>query len=54
MTYYIVQANYGYGWDSLTYSEDLEEARRDLEDYRKNEPQYPHRIKGARKLENYF
>lgn len=41
---HVVQGNYGYGWDDLTSSSDINEARRDLRDYRVNEPGVPHRI----------
>lgn len=40
---YVVQGNYGYGWDDLTESESYRDARRDFRDYRDNEP-FPHRI----------
>ena len=41
---FVVQGNYGYGWDDLTESDTIAEARRDLRDYRVNEPCFPHRI----------
>ena len=47
---HVVQGNYGYGWDDLTSSTDITEARRDLRDYRVNEPSVPHRIVHRRTL----
>ena len=40
---YVVQGNYGHGWEDLTASTDYKEARDDLRDYRQNEPG-PHRL----------
>lgn len=40
---YIVQGNYGHGWEDLTASTDYKEARDNLRDYRQNEPG-PHRL----------
>ena len=40
---YVVQGNYGYGWDDLTTCETLEEAQKDKRDYDLNENN-PHRI----------
>lgn len=48
---YVVQGNYGCGWEDLTQSENYAEARQDLKDYRENEP-YPHRLIHRREL-NY-
>ena len=33
----VVQADYGCGWEDVSASEDIKEARRDLADYRKND-----------------
>lgn len=41
--YYVVQGNYGHGWEDLTGSTDYKEARDNLRDYRQNEPG-PHRL----------
>lgn len=35
---YVVQGNYGQGWEDLTASTDYSEARRDLKSYRDNDP----------------
>lgn len=40
---YVVQGNYGHGWEDLTASADHKEARDNLRDYRQNEPG-PHRL----------
>ena len=34
---YVVQGNYGHGWEDLTASTDRAEARRDLKSYREND-----------------
>ena len=41
-----VQGYYGreYGWETVCIATSLAEAKRDLKDYRENEPQYPHRV----------
>ena len=41
---YIVQGNYGYGWDDLTTSDSYGEAKQDLKDYRENEKNATHRL----------
>jgi hypothetical protein len=41
---YVVQGNYGYGWDDLTYSDDRAEAMADLKAYRENERNASHRL----------
>ena len=41
---YIVQGNYGYGWDDLTASDSYGEAKQDLKDYRENEKNATHRL----------
>lgn len=43
-TEYVVQGNYGYGWDDLTSSSDYKEAKADLRDYRENELNASHRL----------
>lgn len=41
---HIVQGNYGQGWEDVTASLDYREARNDLKAYRKNCPEYAHRL----------
>ena len=41
---YVVQGNYGQGWEDLTESDDRKEARSDLKSYNDNETQYAHRL----------
>lgn len=41
---YIVQGNYGQGWEDESGSPDRREARADLKAYRENCPEYPHRL----------
>ena len=41
---YVVQGNYGYGWNDLTYSDDYREAKADLKSYEENEQGVAHRI----------
>jgi len=41
---FVVQGNYGYGWEDLISSEDYREARARLKDYRDNEKKYSHRL----------
>ena len=41
---YVVQGNYGYGWDDLTASDNYSEARADLKSYRENERNASHRL----------
>lgn len=40
---YVLQGNYGDGWEEICTAETREEILRDLEDYNENEPEYPHR-----------
>lgn len=48
---FVVQGNYGYGWDDLTESDTVAEARKDLRDYRANEfGGASHRIVKRRKI----
>jgi len=53
VTVYIVQGNYGSGWDDLTGSDVRKEARRDLRDYEMNEPN-PHRLISRKILRTVF
>ena len=39
-----VQGDYGMGWETVSIATTAAEGRRDLKDYRENEPQYPHRL----------
>lgn len=41
---YVVQGNYGYGWEDLTASDNQAEARNDLKAYRENETGVAHRL----------
>lgn len=41
---YVVQGNYGYGWEDLTASDNQAEARNDLKAYRENETGVSHRL----------
>lgn len=47
---YVVQGNYGHGWEDLTASTDYSEARRDLRDYRQNDPAPTRLIKRREKI----
>ena len=42
-TEYVVQGNYGFGWDDLTYESSYAEAKEQKKVYDENEP-FPHRI----------
>jgi len=41
---YVVQGNYGYGWDDLFEEDTWLDAKQALKEYQENEPQYSHRI----------
>jgi hypothetical protein len=41
---YIVQGNYGQGWEDLTSETTRKESKERLKEYRENEPQYSHRL----------
>ena len=41
---YVVQGNYGYGWDDLTYENTLKEAKTTAKEYRENERMARHRV----------
>lgn len=49
-TFYVIQGNYGYGWDDLTYEDTKEEALKQKECYDENEKGILHRIKSSFKL----
>jgi hypothetical protein len=40
---FVIQGNYGQGWEDVTEEESFLEARERLKEYDENEPQYPHR-----------
>ena len=44
MTEWIIQGNYGYGWEDLSAYDNRKDAQEDLRAYRENEPEYPHRL----------
>lgn len=47
---YVVQGNYGHGWEDLTASTDCKEARANLRDYRQNDPAPTRLIKRRAKI----
>ena len=47
---WIVQGNYGQGWEDEAASEKFREAYADVKAYRDNCPEYPHRIIHRREL----
>lgn len=47
---YVVQGNYGQGWEDLTASTDYKEARANLRDYRQNDPAPTRLIKRREKI----
>lgn len=50
---WVIQGNYGYGWEDLTQSESYKEARANLKDYRNNEPT-AHRLIRRREINPLF
>lgn len=42
---WIVEGNYGQGWEEVTAEESRAEAIQRRREYDENEPQYPHRIR---------
>lgn len=40
---YVVQGNYGAGWEDVTAEDSWQECRARLREYRENEPHYAHR-----------
>ena len=40
---YIIQGNYGQGWEDIDASESWKESRSNLKAYRENMPEYPYR-----------
>ncbi len=49
----VVQANYGYGWEDLTQSENYREAAKDLRAYRVNEGLGEYRLISRRERNEY-
>ena len=47
---YVIQNNYGYGWDDLTSEDNMSDARTQLACYRENERSAGHRIVTRRTL----
>ena len=41
---WVIESNYGYGFEETTASDDRREARADLKAYRDNQPEYAHRL----------
>lgn len=41
---YVLQGNYGYGWDDILEEDSWLDAKRSLQEYRENESEYPHRV----------
>lgn len=41
---FVLQGNYGYGWDDLTTEDSMQAAKEQKQCYDENEPQVPHRI----------
>ena len=51
---YMVQGNYGQGWEDLTAHDTYKEAKAEKIDYDKNERNYPHRVITRRVLRNDY
>ena len=47
---YVLQGNYGHGWEDLCQSEDRAEMVADRKSYRENAPEYTYRIITRREL----
>lgn len=41
---FVIESNYGHGWEETTASEARREALEDLKAYRLNQPEYAHRL----------
>ena len=41
---FVIESNYGYGWEETTASDARREAIEDLKAYRLNQPEYSHRL----------
>lgn len=44
---YVVEGDYGWGFEEVTWCDTFKEAKQDIKDYRDNEP-YPFRIRKKR------
>ncbi len=51
---YVVQGNYGYGWEDVDASESRKEALESLRSYCKNESHHAHRLIKRRELNPVF
>lgn len=40
---YVIQGNYGQGWEDVTEEDKYFEGKERLKEYNENEPEYPHR-----------
>lgn len=41
---YVLQGNYGCGWESVLEEDKRKDAMERLKEYRENQPQYPHKV----------
>ena len=41
---FIIESDYGYGWEETISSDNRLDARQNLKDYRINQPEYSHRL----------
>ena len=48
---FVIESNYGYGWEETTASDARREAIEDLKAYRLNQPEYSHRLIKRRERE---
>lgn len=45
---YVIEGNYGYGWDEVCAEDTRRDALARLHEYRENEPRYAHRLRTVR------
>lgn len=45
---WVIEGDYGYGWDELVTEDSSQKAREQLKCYSENEPNIPHRIRKHR------
>lgn len=45
---FVIEQNWGYGWEEVSTYTDRMEARKDLKAYRENQPEAPARIRAHR------
>ena len=45
---WVIEGNYGYGWEEVTAEDSYKDARENMRLYRENEPEYPHRLRCTR------